>query len=77
MVPDDVTCDDILIFDEEVPATQEILTDEMIVSEMLTHESNAKEEEKKEDEQETDVSLSQWNLKKLLNTDSSLVPVSV
>ena len=49
----------------------------MIVSEMLTHESDAKEEEKKEDEQETDVPLSQWNLKKLLNTESSLVPVSV
>ena len=58
MVSGDVTCDYILIFDDEVPVTQEILTDEMIVSER-THEPNANEEGKKEDEQETDVPLSQ------------------
>ena len=31
-VHDDVTCDEILTFDDEVAVTQEILTDEMIVA---------------------------------------------
>ena len=31
-VPDDVTCDEILTFDDEVAVTREILIDEMIVA---------------------------------------------
>ena len=44
LVPDDVTCDDILAFDEEVVVTQEILTDEMIVAEMRADKSDTNEE---------------------------------
>ena len=57
MVPNDVTCDDILTFDDEVAVTQDILTGEMIVEEMRIDESDTKVEEEKEDEQEADVSL--------------------
>ena len=32
LVPDDVTCDEILTFDDEVAVTREILIDEMIVA---------------------------------------------
>ena len=33
-VPDDVTCDDVLTFDNEVAVIQEVLTDEMMVAEI-------------------------------------------
>lgn len=57
LVLDDVICDDILIFNDQVALTQKILINEMIVTEMKADESDTKSEEEKEDKQEPDVSL--------------------
>ena len=57
MVSDHVTCDDILIFDDEVVVTQKLLNNEMIVAEMGADEWYTKKEKEEEDGQEAEVSL--------------------
>lgn len=57
MVSDHVTCDDILIFDDEVVVTQKLLNNEMIVAEMGTDEWYTKKEKEEEDGQEAEVPL--------------------
>lgn len=57
MVSDHVTCDDILIFDDEVAVTQKLLNDEMTVAEIRADDWYTKQEEEKEDGQEAEVSL--------------------
>ena len=57
MVSDHVTCDDILIFDDEVVVTQRLLNNEMIVAEIRADEWYTKKEEEEEDGQEAEVPL--------------------
>lgn len=57
MVSDHVTCDDILIFDDEVVVTQKLLNNEMIVAEMGADEWYTKKEKGEEDGQEAEVPL--------------------
>ena len=57
LVPDDVTCDDVLTFDDKVAVTQDVLTEQMIVAEMRANKSDTKEEEEKELKQNAHVSL--------------------
>ena len=57
MVSDHVTCDDILIFDDQVVVTQKLLNNEMIVAEMRADEWYTKKEEEEEDGQEAEVPL--------------------
>ena len=57
MVSDHVTCDDILIFDDEVVVTQKLLNNEMIVAEMGADEWYTKKEKEEEDGQEAEVPL--------------------
>ena len=57
MVSDHVTCDDILIFDDEVVVTQKLLNKEMIVAEMGADEWYTKKEKEEEDGQEAEVPL--------------------
>ena len=54
-VPDNVTCDDVLTFDNEVAVIQEILTDKMMAAEMWVDESDMKRKKKRK--QEADMSL--------------------